>query len=156
MSPPQRRWLTQPNSKVGKAADLPTVLRKDSAWETLPVETRRELYDLLPPKSGGEAHDININPLKTDLRSYIEEEIRSYQDDLNDGKETKKWREEAIQAGQERASGVWAEWQDKIREDDWCKREGFEEKKIERVTEEEARDAAKVAANTSAKVSKIQ
>ncbi|KAM3423270.1 hypothetical protein BST61_g711 [Cercospora zeina] len=156
MNPPQKRWLTQPNSRVGKAPDLPAVLRKEAAWETLPVEARRELYSLLPSKPGGGDYDINVHPLKTPLRAHIEEEIRQYQDDLNEGKETKKWREEAIQAGQERASGVWAEWQDKMREDDWCKHEHFKETKIEPATEEEARDAAKTAANTSAKVSEIQ
>ncbi|KAF2207002.1 hypothetical protein CERZMDRAFT_102848 [Cercospora zeae-maydis SCOH1-5] len=156
MTPPQKRWLTQPNSRVGKAPDLAAVLRKEAAWETLPVEARRELYSLLPSKPGGGAYDINVHPLTTHLRAYIEEEVRQYQDDLNEGKETKKWREEAIQAGQERASGVWAEWQEKMHEDDWGKREHSVETKIEQATEEEARDAAKTAANTSAKISKIQ
>jgi hypothetical protein len=32
--------------------------------------------------------------------------LRKWQDDLKDGRESKKWRDEAIQAGRDRASGA--------------------------------------------------
>jgi len=57
-----------------------------------------------------------VNPLKTPLRPYIEEELRIWQDDLRDGKETKKWREEAILAGVERREGKYDEWKESERE----------------------------------------
>lgn len=87
------------------------------AWETLSAEKREELYSYLPSIPGG--HNIDVHPLHSSLRAQIEEEIRVYQADLNDGKETKKWREDAIKAGQERKSGAWDEHQKQRQIEEW-------------------------------------
>ncbi|KAK1083533.1 hypothetical protein LTR33_003204 [Friedmanniomyces endolithicus] len=95
----------------------PRGLRKEGAWDTLTLETRKRLYALLPaPRPGEPPHDPDVNPLKTPLRPYIEEELRIWQDDLKDGKETKKWREEAMLAGVERREGKYDEWKESERE----------------------------------------
>lgn len=44
--------------------------------------------------------------------------LRRWQDDLKDGRESKKWREEAIQAGRDRASGKFDALLNEGREDD--------------------------------------
>jgi len=83
------------------------VLRKDGAWETLDLETRQRLYSLLPPSTNEDfPHDFDVNPLQSQFGKDIENELRKWQDDLKDGRETKKWRDEAIQAGRDRASGA--------------------------------------------------
>lgn len=82
------------------------VLRKEAAWEALDIETRQRLYSLLPAPADGEPpHDPNVNPLETKLGKAIEDELRKWQDDLKEGKEGKKWREDAILAGRDRTSG---------------------------------------------------
>lgn len=97
-----------------------TVLRKEEAWMTLPQEVREQLYALLPAPGDGElAHDVNVNPLKTDYKSHIEEELRRWQQDLKDGREGKKWREEAMQAGRDRVDGKFDEWKESQREEYW-------------------------------------
>ncbi|KAK3074585.1 hypothetical protein LTR53_002863 [Teratosphaeriaceae sp. CCFEE 6253] len=112
----EKRLLTAPKSKLG-TADLSTILRKEGAWDTLPLETREKLYALLPSPSADEPpHDPAVNPLKTTYRQYIEEELRVWQADLKDGKETKKWREEAMLAGEERKAGKFDEWKESERE----------------------------------------
>ncbi|KXT14419.1 hypothetical protein AC579_8358 [Pseudocercospora musae] len=119
----QKRWLTQPNSKLGKV-DLSTILRKEGAWEVLTPETRQDLYAMLPaPREGEPAHDIDVHPLKTRYKQYIEGELRRWQQDLIDGKESKKWREAAMRAGQERAEGKWDVWKEQQRENDWGQRD---------------------------------
>lgn len=70
-------------------------------------ETRERLYSLLPaPQDGEPPHNPNVNPLETQCAKGIENELRKWQDDLKEGRESKKWREEAIQAGRDRASGM--------------------------------------------------
>lgn len=96
------------------------ILRKDEAWALLPPEERQKLYDMLPPPREGEPqHDIDVNPMQTMYRPYIEAEVRRWQDDLREGKETKAWRYQAIEAGREREKGVWDEWKEAQRELDW-------------------------------------
>lgn len=138
------------------------------AWETLSAEKRDELYGYLPTVPG--AHNIDAHPMSTALRAHIEEEIRVYQTDLNDGKETKKWREDAIKAGRERSSGAWDTLREQQREEEWGKRSdltlltqtgfltkhddhGSRESKTTneevRVTEKEAREEANKKANAA-------
>jgi hypothetical protein len=50
-------------------------------------------------------HDPNVNPLQSRFGKAIENELRKWQDDLKEGRETKKWREEAVLAGRDRTSG---------------------------------------------------
>lgn len=69
-------------------------------------ETKQRLYSLLPPTNGETPHDPNVNPLRTQFGKGIENELRKWQDDVKDGRESKKWRDEAIQAGRDRASGA--------------------------------------------------
>ncbi|KAK0932787.1 hypothetical protein LTR29_015639 [Friedmanniomyces endolithicus] len=119
----ERRLLTAERSKLGKvdlaewSDTIQTSLRREGAWDTLSFETREKLYALLPaPRQGEPPHDPDVNPLKTAYRPYIEEELRIWQDDLKDGKETKKWREEAMLAGVERREGKYDEWKENERE----------------------------------------
>ena len=83
------------------------ILRKESAWETLDLETRQRLYSLLPPSTNEDMpHNLDVNPLQSQFGRGIENELRKWQGDLKDGRESKKWREEAMQAGRDRASGA--------------------------------------------------
>lgn len=94
----QKRMLSNEKSRLGKV-DLVTLLKKDKAWSSLPRETREHLYTLLPPANYSETpRDPDVNPLENErLRPYIEDELRRWQEDLQEGRETKKWREEAMQ-----------------------------------------------------------
>ena len=102
---------------------MQTAFRKEDAWHTLPFKTRLQLYTLLPePRDGEPAHDPDVHPLKSVYKSYIEEELRRWQEDLKDGRESKKWREEAMQAGKDRAEGKFDEWKELEREQYWGKK----------------------------------
>jgi hypothetical protein len=82
------------------------ILSKEAAWDTLDSETRQRLYALLPASVPGDMpHDPNVNPLQSRFGKAIEKELRKWQDDLKEGRETKKWREEAMLAGKDRSSG---------------------------------------------------
>ena len=70
------------------------------------METRQRLYSLLPPSADEMPHNLNVNPLQSQCGKGIEKELRKWQDDLKDGREVKKWRDEAMQAGRDRASGA--------------------------------------------------
>lgn len=71
------------------------------------METRQRLYSLLPPSTNEDTpHNLNVNPLQSRFGKGIEKELRKWQDDLKDGREVKKWRDEAMQAGRDRASGA--------------------------------------------------
>lgn len=98
MAAAQRRLLTAENSRLGKV-DIVSMLRKDDAWISLPQATREHLYSLLPPAEESEpARDPDVNPLHIEgLKSYIEAELRRWQEDLTEGREVKKWRGEAMQ-----------------------------------------------------------
>jgi hypothetical protein len=77
---------------------MQTVLRQEEAWQSLPFKTREHLYSLLPPPREGEVEpDPDVHPLKSAYKPYIEEELRRWQQDLKDGREGRKWREEALQ-----------------------------------------------------------
>ena len=136
MAAQQKRMLTAERGKLSKAdltvskcdSALATqdlniiqiILRKEGAWDALPVATRTQLYSLLPePGVDEEPHDISVNPLKTKFRPFIEEALRTWQDDLKAGKETKKWRERAMQAGSDRADGRFDEYMKAQREEYW-------------------------------------
>ena len=60
-----------------------------------------------------------MHPLKTQYKTYIEEELRRWQEDLKNGREAKKWREEAMQAGKDRGEGKFDEWKEMQREEYW-------------------------------------
>ena len=69
--------------------------------------------------------------MQTMYGPYIEAEIRKWQEDLKEGKESKAWREQAIQAGRDKEKGDWDEWKEAQRELDWGVKEessGEEEK----------------------------
>lgn len=91
--------LTAENSRLGKVPDLVVMLQNENAWKTIPRETREHLYTQLPPANESESpRDPDVNPLLIErLKPYIEEELRRWQDDLREGRETKKWRAEAAQ-----------------------------------------------------------
>ncbi|EME47183.1 hypothetical protein DOTSEDRAFT_124793 [Dothistroma septosporum NZE10] len=119
MGPNQKTWLVNKSSKLGKI-ELTDLLRKNEAWALLPQEDRQKLYNMLPKPQEGEAqHNLGANPMQTMYRPYIEAELRKWQDDLREGKETKAWREQAIEAGKEREKGVWDEWKEAQRQLDW-------------------------------------
>ena len=54
-------------------------------------------------------------------KPYIEEELRRWQEDLKDGREVKKWRDEAMQAGRDRVEGKFDQWKEAEREEYWGK-----------------------------------
>ncbi|KAF2159629.1 hypothetical protein M409DRAFT_29948 [Zasmidium cellare ATCC 36951] len=115
----QKRWLTQPNSKIAKA-DLLRILRQEDAWESLPREVRQNLYNFLPqPTEGEPAHNVDVHPLKTQYKQYIEDAIRTWQQDLIDGREVQSWREQAMQVEQDRQDGKWDDFKAYQREADW-------------------------------------
>ncbi len=123
MASSQKRLLTAPTSKLGKV-DLTSVLRRDDAWILLPQEVREELYSLLPePQEGEPSHDPDIHPLNTVYKSEIEEEVRRFKEDLTEGREQKKWRDEAMQASKDRLDGNFDDWKEMQREEYWGKRE---------------------------------
>lgn len=96
------------------------------------METREQLYTLLPsPREGESAHDPEVHPLKSVFKPYIEEELRRWQQDLMDGREGKKWREEAMQAGQDRVEGKFDEWKELEREQYWGKGTGKSEEAVQ-------------------------
>lgn len=102
------------------ANTIKSILRKEEAWDTLPRETRQTLYDLLPAPRGGEPpHDVDVHPLKTAYKQYIEDGIRTWQQDLIDGREAKSWREQAMQAEKDREEGKWDEFKDYQRYQEW-------------------------------------
>ena len=57
------------------------------------------MYALFPPpKEGQPPYNPDIHPLELpDFKATIEEELREWQEDLVDGRETQKWRDEAFQ-----------------------------------------------------------
>jgi len=67
-----------------------------------------------------------VHPLRTNYKSYIEEELRCWQEDLKDGREAKKWRMEAMQAGKDREDGKFEKWIEREREEYWGPREKVE------------------------------
>ncbi|KAK6427922.1 hypothetical protein LTR95_015939 [Oleoguttula sp. CCFEE 5521] len=99
----ERRLLVAPTSKLTNINSLPTMLSQPAAWSTLPLPTRQHLYSLLPPPGAGEAPwDPEVHPMDTKLRSHISAELNVWQGDLRDGREVKKWRDEAVGAGRKR------------------------------------------------------
>lgn len=83
---------------------------------------------MLPqPVEGEPPHDIDVHPLKTQYKPYIEEGIRTWQQDLLDGREVKSWRDEAMQAEQDRQEGKWDEFKTYQREADWGSEDGTED-----------------------------
>lgn len=116
MAGQQKRMLTMENGKLGKVdivvrhlrpiTDQPSfltfqqsLLRKGESWALLSPESREQLYALLPErKEGDPPHDPDVHPLTSyRFKEYIEAELRQWQDDLVEGRETKKWRAQALQ-----------------------------------------------------------
>ncbi|OQO00024.1 hypothetical protein B0A48_14227 [Cryoendolithus antarcticus] len=99
----EKRLLVAQHSKLTTISSLPTMLSQPAAWSTLPLTTRQHLYSLLPPPEAGEAPwDPDVHPMDTKLRSHISAELNAWQSDLRDGREVKKWRDEAVGAGRKR------------------------------------------------------
>nr|POE46182.1 hypothetical protein CFP56_73561 [Quercus suber] len=84
----------------------------------LPKAVRQGLYDQLPTAGTG-SHDIDNNPLHTAFRPYMEDAIANWQGDLREGRESKKWRQEAIDAGTQRESGKFDEYTVAHKEEWW-------------------------------------
>ncbi|KAK4550521.1 hypothetical protein LTR36_000100 [Oleoguttula mirabilis] len=140
MAAQQKRLLTTEKSKLGKLepAALANILRKEAAWATLPLEIRQHLYSLLPaPQTGEAAHDVEVNPLRTSYRPYIEEELGRWQEDLKNGLEAKQWRQDALQAGRDRMEGQYDGWKEAQREEFWGEK-GEEGEAVENLKPEES------------------
>ncbi|KAK5155644.1 hypothetical protein LTS14_005905 [Recurvomyces mirabilis] len=118
----QKRLLTSEKSKLGNVdlTNTQTLLKKPGLWDALPLEKRQELYAMLPtPADGQTPHDPAMNPLRSEHHFYIEEALRKWQDDLKDGKEEKKWRQDAMKASVDRKEGKFNEWRAAERERHW-------------------------------------
>ncbi|OTA33594.1 hypothetical protein BTJ68_05257 [Hortaea werneckii EXF-2000] len=117
MATQQKRMLTSDKSKLKDVKISDLLLGPPS-----PLPVRQHLYTLLPPPEPHEpAHDPEINPMQTAYRPYIEEELSQWQADLGNGFETKKWRDDAIRASQERLEGKYDAWREAHREEWWGK-----------------------------------
>lgn len=57
--------------------------------------------------------------MHTWLRPHLDNALRGWQGDLRAGRETKKWREEAMRAGRDRADGKFDDYMDEQRADLW-------------------------------------
>lgn len=68
-------------------------------------ETQQHLYSLLPPARPNTRHNPHMHPCSTAFWPAIVAEMRAWQDDLKEGRETKKWREDAMKAGKDRVDG---------------------------------------------------
>ncbi|KAI7329850.1 hypothetical protein KC315_g5945 [Hortaea werneckii] len=129
MAAQQKRMLTSDKSKLKdvKVSDLSNILATPAAWTSLPLPIRQHLYTLLPaPEPHEPAHDPEISPMQTAYRPYIEEELSQWQLDLGNGLETKKWRDDAMRASQERLEGKYDAWREAHREEWWGKQGGRE------------------------------
>ncbi|CZT18760.1 uncharacterized protein RCC_04604 [Ramularia collo-cygni] len=115
----QKKWLTASNGKLSKVGKISAVLQKEMAWELLPPEARQRLYELLPEAPEGRPHNPDVHPFKTMYLERIKTESENWHNDLKDGKETKKWRDEAMQAGRDRSLGLWDDWKEARREETW-------------------------------------
>ena len=123
MAAARARLLTAPTSKLAKQ-DLVSLLRRDEAWILLPRDIREQLYSLLPrPGADQPPQDADVHPLHTMYKPYIEEELRPFGEDLREGREQKKWRLEAMQAGKDRIDGKFDEWKEQQKWEDWGDRE---------------------------------
>ncbi|KAI5205507.1 hypothetical protein AUEXF2481DRAFT_385307 [Aureobasidium subglaciale EXF-2481] len=114
------RLITQANSRLTKA-NLVTLLTKQEAWSSLDLETRRELYRMLPSTLKGDmvAIDPDMHPLKTGFAKYIKHFIYEWEQDLAAGRRTAKWQREAKQASGERMAGAYDGWKETEREEHW-------------------------------------
>lgn len=115
--------LLKPGTFADMLIVIQTSLTKEEAWEILPLATRQRLYGLLPPAPEGRPHNFDVHPCKTLYKDNITKEIKAWQEDLKEGKETKKWREEALQAGHDRSQGLWDDWKEAHREETWGPRQ---------------------------------
>jgi hypothetical protein len=78
-----------------------------------------------------------VNPLKSPHEKYIKRAIKTWHEDLLDGREAKTWRESTMQAGKERDEGTWDEWREAERERYWGPREGTEAEEDEQMKDPE-------------------
>jgi hypothetical protein len=58
--------------------------------------------------------------LKTTYKRFIEVALRKWQDDLVNGRQSRKWREEAMQASQDHADGKWNDLSSVQRQQYWA------------------------------------
>ncbi|TIA54040.1 hypothetical protein D6C79_01196 [Aureobasidium pullulans] len=114
------RLITQANSRLTKT-NVVKLLTKEEAWSSLDLETRQELYSMLPRSLNGNevAHDPEVHPLKTGFAKYIKHFIYEWEQDLAAGRNTAKWQREAKQATGNRAAGVYDDPKEKEREEYW-------------------------------------
>jgi hypothetical protein len=94
------------------------LLAKEEAWSSLSLETRTELYRMLP-KGDNSAPNPDVHPLKTSYAKYIKHFIYEWEQDLAAGRNTAKWQREAKQASGERMAGTYDSWKEKEREEHW-------------------------------------
>lgn len=138
----QKRMLTQATSQLGKVNLIVSpyvsafstdfsltrdqeILENDNAWMTLSKEIRQGLYDQFPaPLAGAEPRDIDINPLHSMFRPYVEDAITAWQEDLREGRETKKWRQDATDIAKQRELGKFDEYRTTYREEWWGSSDG--------------------------------
>ena len=95
-----------------------TLLTREEAWTSLDLDTRRELYRMLPVSHDSD-FDPDVHPLKTSFAKYIRHFIYEWEQDLAAGRNTGKWQKQAKQATGERISGAYDDWKEKEREEHW-------------------------------------
>ncbi|CAD0091297.1 unnamed protein product [Aureobasidium mustum] len=111
------RLITQATSRLTKV-NVVTLLTREEAWSTLDLDTRRELYSMLPVTNDSD-FDPDVHPLKTSFAKYIRHFIYEWEQDLAAGRNTAKWQKQAKQATGERISGAYDDWKEKEREEHW-------------------------------------
>lgn len=160
----QKKWLTDPKGKLAKA-DLvvsPTsilhsnnvntgekaMLRKDEAWATLSREKREEIYAYFPePKEDEEPYDVDVNPMHTKFAPKLEDNILRFQKDLQDGKETKAWRDNALKASKARREEGWDAMRKKHRKEERAKREAANQTESKKKDDDGNEDGERVEVN---------
>ncbi|KAG9569966.1 hypothetical protein KCU61_g5451, partial [Aureobasidium melanogenum] len=114
------RLISQASSRLTKV-NLVNLLTREEAWSSLDLDTRRELYRMLPVSLSGTDSDPDpdVHPLKTNYAKYIKHFIYEWEQDLAAGRNTAKWQKQAKQASGERISGAYDDWKEKEREEHW-------------------------------------
>lgn len=84
---------------------------KDGSTATTPGETKLESSRIsFPP---------DRHPLQTPLKQHIIWFIRKLQEDSDEGRTTKAWMRDGMEASAQRAEGKFDEWKEKNREEYW-------------------------------------
>ncbi|KAF2016528.1 hypothetical protein BU24DRAFT_422876 [Aaosphaeria arxii CBS 175.79] len=108
--------------------DLFHMLLEPQAWDSLTPADKTELINLLPPTQANkdllsliEAGETDIPRPKEFTISYdpFRSDIARFQNDLRNGRRTKKWQADADQAMIDRANGTFDEWKEREKELWW-------------------------------------